>query len=104
MGGAVVGGLWHCTSDVLLMAALYFFPHGLYPPSLVYSGHQPLDPSQQTAAWPPSPWRASNLMWELFLLEAPRKNIYVHGHWMGKADLRYIFEDGKFEFHFGSTS
>ena len=37
---------------------------------------------------------------QLFLLEAPRNNIYVHGHWMGKADLRYIFEDGKFEFHF----
>ena len=33
---------------------------------------------------------------QLFLLEAPRENIYVHGHWMGKADLRYVFDNGKF--------
>ena len=32
---------------------------------------------------------------QLFLLEAPREVIYVLGHWMGKADLRYVFENGK---------
>ena len=33
----------------------------------------------------------------LFLLEAPRDRIYVHGHWMGKADLKYVFEDGMYK-------
>ena len=32
---------------------------------------------------------------ELLFLDAPRENIFVHGHWMGKADLRYLFENGK---------
>ena len=33
---------------------------------------------------------------ELLFLEVPRENIFVYGHWMGKADLSYIFEKGKF--------
>ena len=32
---------------------------------------------------------------ELLFLEVPRENIFVYGHWMGKADLSYIFEKGK---------
>jgi len=38
---------------------------------------------------------------QLFLIEALRENVYVHGHWMGKADLRYVFENEEvlFEFH-----
>ena len=31
---------------------------------------------------------------QLFLIEASRQNVYVHGHWMGKADLRYVFDNG----------
>ena len=32
---------------------------------------------------------------ELLFLEVPRENVFVYGHWMGKADLSYIFEKGK---------
>ena len=31
---------------------------------------------------------------ELLFLEAPRETIFVYGHWMGKADLRYLLTDG----------
>ena len=27
-------------------------------------------------------------------LEAPRERVFVYGHWMGKADLRYVLEEG----------
>ena len=33
---------------------------------------------------------------QLLLIEASRENVYVHGHWMGKADLRYVFENGEY--------
>ena len=29
---------------------------------------------------------------ELLFIEAPRETIFVYGHWMGKADLRYLFD------------
>ena len=32
---------------------------------------------------------------ELLFLEVPRENVFVYGHWMGKADLSYIFDKGK---------
>ena len=39
---------------------------------------------------------------ETLFFEASRENIYVFGHWMGKADLRYVFDVGDevcFEIH-----
>ena len=39
---------------------------------------------------------------ETLFFEAFRENIYVFGHWMGKADLRYVFDVGDevcFEIH-----
>lgn len=32
---------------------------------------------------------------ELLFLEAPRESIFIYGHWMGKADLAYILDEGK---------
>ena len=32
----------------------------------------------------------------LLFIEATRKCVYIHGHWMGKADLRYVLEEGKY--------
>ena len=31
---------------------------------------------------------------EMLFIEASRENIFVYGHWMGKADLRYLFDQG----------
>merc|ERR1712111_283502 len=38
---------------------------------------------------------------ELLFLEVPRENVFVYGHWMGKADLSYIFDKDEvcFEVH-----
>ena len=32
---------------------------------------------------------------ELLFMEAPRESIFVYGHCMGKADLRYLFDKGQ---------
>ena len=32
---------------------------------------------------------------DLLFIEATRQSVYIHGHWMGKADLRYVLEAGK---------
>ena len=31
---------------------------------------------------------------DLLFIEATRQSVYIHGHWMGKADLRYVLETG----------
>jgi len=38
---------------------------------------------------------------EMLFIEASRENIFVYGHWMGKADLRYLFDQEEvcFEIH-----
>jgi len=39
---------------------------------------------------------------DLLFIEATRESVYIHGHWMGKADLSYVLEVGdlvRFEFH-----
>ena len=39
---------------------------------------------------------------EFLFMEAPREAIFVHGHWMGKADLKYLLAQGDevtFEIH-----
>ena len=32
---------------------------------------------------------------DLLFIEATRESVYIHGHWMGKADLSYVLEVGK---------
>ena len=32
---------------------------------------------------------------DTLFIEAYRESIYIHGHWMGKADLNYVLEVGK---------
>jgi hypothetical protein len=32
---------------------------------------------------------------DTLLIEASRESVYIHGHWMGKADLSYVLEVGK---------
>ena len=34
---------------------------------------------------------------DILFLEAYRESIYIHGHWMGKADLNYVLEEGKYQ-------
>ena len=33
-------------------------------------------------------------------VEAPREQVFVYGHWMGKADLRYVLQEGVDEVSF----
>ena len=34
---------------------------------------------------------------DTLFIEAYRESIYIHGHWMGKADLNYVLEVGKYQ-------
>ena len=39
---------------------------------------------------------------EILFFEASREDVYVYGHWMGKADLKYVFDENdevSFEIH-----